>query len=120
MIQRIGPTPLIFTAFWLFFLIVGQSKLLRDPGTLWHTKVGEKVLAEGFFEGDPYTFTYGGQRWVPHQWLGEVIMAVAYRIGGFDTFVLMAATILATLFTWLTLRLLNTGLNFAVVAVIAG
>lgn len=117
---RFGPIPLIFTFFWLFFLIVGQSKLLRDPGTLWHTKVGEKVLTEGFFEGDPYTFTFGGRSWVPHQWLGEVVMALAYRFGGFDAFVLLASVILAVLLTVMTTRLLKTGLNFAVVALIAG
>lgn len=119
MMARLGPGPVIFAAFWLFFMAAGQSRLLRDPGTLWHTRVGEIVLERGFFEGDPFTFSHAGQRWVPHQWLGEVVMALAYRVSGFDAFILLAATVLATLFTWMTLRLYRTGLHLAVVLAVA-
>ena len=80
-LRRVGPVPAIFLGFWLLLMVGGRSKLLRDPGTFWHTTVGEKILREGFFENDPFTFTYAGARWVPHQWLGEVAMALVHRIG---------------------------------------
>ncbi|QEL20387.1 hypothetical protein [Limnoglobus roseus] len=110
-LQRIGPVPAVFLGFWLLLMVGGRSKLLRDPGTFWHTTVGEKVLREGFFTGDPFTFTHAGERWVPHQWLGEVVMAVVHTGAGFDGYVLLAASVLAALFTWLTIRLLRTGLH---------
>jgi hypothetical protein len=101
--------PLVFLAFWLLLMVGGRSRLLRDPGTFWHTSVGEKILRDGFFAGDPFTFSHAGQRWVPHQWLGEVGMALVHRAAGFDGYVLLAAAVLATIFTWLTVRLLRTG-----------
>jgi hypothetical protein len=93
--------------------------MLRDPGTFWHTTTGEIILTDGFVRADPYTFTFAGTWWVPYQWLGEVVMALAHRAGGFDTQFLGAVTILAAVFAWLAVRLLNTGLHFAAVAAVA-
>ena len=55
---------------------------------------------------------------MPHQWLGEVGMAVAHRIGGFDLQLLASVTLLAAVFAWLSVRLLNTGVNFVAVVVV--
>jgi hypothetical protein len=112
----IPPGAVAFLAFWVLLLVAGRSSFFRDPGTFWHTTTGEKILREGFIRADPYTFTFAGQWWVPYQWLGEVGMALAHRVGGFDAQLLGAATILAAVFAWLTVRLLRTGLNLAVVA----
>jgi hypothetical protein len=101
----------VFVAILLVLLAGGRTGLLRDPGTFWHTTTGELILKEGFVRYDPYTFTFAGTWWVPYQWLGEVGMAYAYRLGGFDTQLLCAVTILAALFSWLTVRLLRTGLH---------
>jgi hypothetical protein len=109
LLRRVGWLPVVFFAFWLLLMIGGRSKLLRDPGLFWHTTVGEKLLHEGFFTGDPFTFTHANGRWVPHQWLGEIVMALVHRVGGFDSYVLLSSTILAGLFAWLTLRFLRTG-----------
>jgi hypothetical protein len=92
--------------------------MLRDPGTFWHTRTGDLILKEGFIDKDPYTFTHGGNWWIPYQWLGEVVMALTYRLGGFDAQLLGAVTLLAAVFAWLTVRILNTGLNFVVVGAI--
>ena len=112
----VSPGAVAFLAFWVLLLVAGRSSFFRDPGTFWHTTTGEKILKEGFIRADPYTFTFAGQWWVPYQWLGEVGMALAHRVGGFDAQLLGAATILAAVFAWLSVRLLRTGLNLAVVA----
>ncbi|HUR53948.1 MAG TPA: hypothetical protein VMZ71_07445, partial [Gemmataceae bacterium] len=80
----VGPGAVAFVAFWVLLLVAGRSSFFRDPGTFWHTTTGEKILNEGFLRADPYTFTFAGQWWVPYQWLGEVGMALAHRVGGFD------------------------------------
>jgi hypothetical protein len=108
---RIGPGPLVFLALWLFLMAGGRSRLFRDPGTFWHTVVGERILTDGFFDTDPFSFTRHGKPWIPHQWLGEVSLALAHRVAGFDTQLLFAATVLAGLYTWLCLRLLRTGMH---------
>lgn len=103
--------PLLFLGYWLLFMIAGRSRLFQDPGTFWHTRIGDLILAQGFFRTDPFTYTHAGHFWIPHQWLGEVAMALVYRLGGLDSFLLFTAILLAGLFTWLTMRLLRTGLH---------
>ena len=105
------PGAVAFVALWCVLLIGGRSSFFRDPGTFWHVATGNRILADGFIRSDPYTFTFPGTWWVPYQWLGEVAMALAHRVGGFDALLLGAATILAGVYSWLFTRLLRTGLN---------
>lgn len=109
--RGIGSGALAFLALWLILLAGGRSNFLRDPGTFWHITTGDRVISEGFIRSDPYTFTFAGTWWVPYQWLGEVAMALGHRLGGFDALLLGAVTILAAVFAWLAVRLLNTGLH---------
>ena len=110
-LTRYGPGFILFLGFWALLLVGGRSSFLRDPGTFWHTRVGERILSDGFFDTDPYTFTCFGQRWIPHQWLGEVAMAAVHLVGGLDALLVVATGLLAALFAWLTVRLLRTGLH---------
>lgn len=112
----LGPGAVAFVAIWLVLLAGGRAGMMRDPGTFWHTTTGELILKDGFIRHDPYTFTFAGTWWVPHQWLGEVGMALAHRVGGFDTQLLGAVTILAAAFAFLAARLLRTGLHPIAVA----
>src|SRR6478609_813535 len=100
----IGPGAIAFVAIWLVLLAGGRSGMMRDPGTFWHTTTGEIILKDGFIRHDPYTFTFAGTWWVPHQWFGEVVMAFAHRVGGFDAELLGAVTILAAAFALLTAK----------------
>jgi hypothetical protein len=107
----LAPGAVAFVIVWLLLLAAGRSAFFKDPGTFWHTTTGELVLKDGFIRADPYTFTFAGTWWVPYQWLGEVGMALAHRVGGFDTQLLGAVTILAAVFAWLAARLVRTGLH---------
>ncbi len=114
----LSPAAATFGLVWLLLMTVGPWRLFRDPGTFWHTAVGGRICQEGFFRTDPYSFTRGGEHWIPHQWLGEVLMYWLYRSGSFDGQLLVAATLLATLAAILMARLTATGLHPAVAAVI--
>jgi hypothetical protein len=115
-----------FLGIWLFLLVGGRDKLFRDPGTFWHTVVGQRILSSGrFFETDPFSFTFSGKPWIPHQWLGECLMAVLDPLGGLDLLLLATATVLACLYSWVAHRLLRSGLHwlpalFLVVLTVAG
>jgi hypothetical protein len=111
---------LLFLGFWLLLLFGGRSSFFRDPGTFWHTVVGEKILCEGFFDTDPFTFTFAGERWIPHQWLGEVGMALVHRVSGLDGLLVVSTGGVAALFAWLTVRLIRTGLHPAVAITVSG
>jgi hypothetical protein len=111
----------IFLCLWLYLLLAGQTRLLRDPGTFWHTVLGEKMLSSGqLVHGDPFCFTDppGKAEWIPHQWLGECLMALLHRIDGLDSLVLATATILASLYTWLAHRLIRSGLHWSLAGLV--
>lgn len=116
--RYIGAGTWIFLGVWLVLLIGGQSRFFQDPGTFWHVAVGDRIIDIGFFDTDPYTFTFAGKEWIPHQWLGECAMAILNHIGGFDTLLLATATLLAGVFAGLGVRLLRCGLHPSVVAVL--
>lgn len=112
------PTTLLFLGLWLVLLIGGRSRFFQDPGTFWHTSVGDRIFAEGFFDTDWYTFSFAGSMWIPQQWLGECALSLEYRIGGFDTQLLVTATVLAGVFTGIGVRLLRSGMHPSLVAVV--
>ncbi len=102
-----------FLGFWLFFMVGARNRLFRDPGTFWHTVIGRQILGSGHFpDTDSFSFACYGHPWIPHQWLGECLMAVLDRIGGLDTLLLATATVLAGLYTWLAHRVLSGGLHW--------
>jgi hypothetical protein len=114
----LGPPTWLFLGIWLVLLIGGRARFFQDPGTFWHVAVGDRIIASGFFDTDPYTFTFAGKTWIPHQWLGECAMAILNRVGGFDTLLLATATLLAAVFTGLGVRLLRAGFHPSAVAVL--
>ncbi len=116
----VAPESLFFLAVWLMLLVVFRERALFDPGALWHTVVGERILTGGFMTTDPFTYTHAGRTWIPQQWGAEVLMALAYRVGGFDAQLLGFATLLAALFTWLFHRLRAAGLHAALAGGFAG
>jgi hypothetical protein len=112
------PSTGIFLALWLVLMVGGRSRFLQDPGTFWHTVVGEQMLTTGrLIYTDTFSFTFAGQRWSPHQWLGECVMALLHRLDGLDTLLLASVTILAALYTWLACRLMRAGLHWSVAAI---
>src|SRR5208283_3461837 len=102
-----------FLGIWLFLMVMGRSRLFRDPGTFWHTAAGHWIFSTGqLIDTDPFSFTFAGKPWVAYEWLGECLMAVPDGIGGLDMLLLATATVLAGLYTWAAHRLLKSGLHW--------
>jgi hypothetical protein len=113
----------IFLTLWLLLLVGGRSRLFRDPGTFWHTRLGQIMLERHeLVRGDPFSFTasilFPNEKWIPHQWLGECLMALVHRCGEWDALLLAAATILAGLYTWIAHRLIVSGLHWSLASAI--
>jgi hypothetical protein len=54
-----------------------------DPDVWWHIKVGEDILRTHHWPTtDPYSFTALGTPWIAYEWLGEIALALMYRLGG--------------------------------------
>ena len=103
---------LFFLVIWLILMVAGRSDMLRDPGTFWHVVVGNKMLASGrMIHEDCFSFTRAGHPWVADQWLAECGMALVHRLAGWDGLLLVAAALLAGVYTWIAARLLRAGLH---------
>ncbi|WP_248345674.1 hypothetical protein [Anaeromyxobacter paludicola] len=101
----------MFALFWCVLGVFGGSRLLRDPGTFWHILTGERILSVGFPHSDWLTFTYQGRPWIAQQWLGELVMAVTYRWGGWDGLVVLTSGVMAAVVAWIFRRLAGAGLE---------
>jgi len=104
---------LVFLCLWLTLHSFCRTSFLNDPGSFSHTMYGETMLQQGsLIRTDQFTCSRYGQPWIAQQWLGEVIMALLGRIGGFDALLLAATLLVSLLFTGIWIRIYNSGMHF--------
>jgi hypothetical protein len=54
-----------------------------DPDTWWHLVIGRHILVtHSWPRAEIYSFSAPGSEWMAHEWLAEVILALAARWGG--------------------------------------
>lgn len=82
-----------------FALSAHATAILQDPDSWWQVKVGLDLLANRAFPiVDSYSHTFAGQPWIAKEWLGQVLLALAYTAGGWNgVAVLIIATIALTI-----------------------
>ena len=67
--------------FEMVFLMAARTPV--DSDLWWHLATGEQTLRSGWpVLADTFSYTRAGALWTNHSWLGEVILALAYRAGG--------------------------------------
>jgi len=66
------------------FALAGFSPaILNDGDTYWHIRAGEWMMAHrGVLRFDIFSYTMPGAPWHTQEWLAEVLMALAWRAGG--------------------------------------
>jgi len=65
----------------LFFV----PSIFNDPDSYWHVTTGEWVLAHGAVPTtDPFSWSFAGRPWTAHEWLSDVLLALAYRGAGWS------------------------------------
>jgi hypothetical protein len=61
----------------------GSGVYFVEGDTWWHIQVGADILRTHTWPTtDSYSFTAHGNEWIAYEWLGEVAMALAERLGG--------------------------------------
>lgn len=70
------PTPVLISAGVLVVILaaISAAKGLVDPDYYWHITAGQLITESGVLSTDPFSFTWQGQPWTPHEWLSEVFM----------------------------------------------
>jgi hypothetical protein len=73
-------------------MLIPQTPLLNDPDTFWHIRTGQWILDHWQFPTtDVFSYTAAGNRWISTEWLSEVIFAIAFKAGGWQAVVVLAA-----------------------------
>ena len=70
------PSPFAILAITVagLFGILTTARGLVDSDYYWHVTAGQLVAERGVLTTDPFSYTWGGQPWVMHEWLGELLM----------------------------------------------
>jgi hypothetical protein len=80
--------------------------VLKDGDTWSHLATGEWILAHGAVpRADPFSHSMLGAPWTAHEWLSEIVLALAFRAGGWSGVALITAFAAAAAALVLGLRL---------------
>jgi hypothetical protein len=86
----------------LLLIVVANSGQWADPDLWGHLRYGQAALTSGHvIANDPYSYSAPGSVWRDHEWLTEIVMAVAYNNFGVVglklwKFACVAATVVLT------------------------
>lgn len=119
---RVFSLPVFLGAMLVFGAFVCVRSSAYDPDTWWHVAVGNQILTTHTWPTrDHYSFTASGTRWIAYEWLGEVAIAEASRIGGVTgqkvLLVGLAGLFIVLLYAYATLVCANSKAAFAACAV---
>src|SRR5438876_4855886 len=65
------------------FAATSGGRFFADGDTWWHLASGQRILATGTWPTSAtYSFTVSGNTWIVYEWLGDVAIALAARLGG--------------------------------------
>ena len=80
-------------------LVVAVARLpILTPDVWWHLATGRLVTDTGIPHSDPFSYTLVGARWIPHEWLADVLLHGIYAGGGLLGVVLARAVLMAGAF----------------------
>ena len=92
-----GPPPLVAVGRIAALVAAGFlcSRATVDPDLWGHLRFGLDLLETHRLTSiDPYSFTQDVS-WINHEWLSELLLAIAYRVGGVFGLSLLKTAILA-------------------------
>ncbi len=81
--QQRPPSLLRFApAFVILAIAIADAARVADTDLWGHIAFGRLFLHAGPISHDPFNYSVPGHHWKVHEWLSEVLMALAYNIGG--------------------------------------
>ncbi len=66
-----------------------------DPDLPWHLATGRWILRTSAIpKTDPFSWSAAGRTWIAHEWLSEILLFSAWRVGSWPLLILGAATVI--------------------------
>jgi hypothetical protein len=96
------PVALLAIALGGVMFAITVLKGVRDPDLFWHLTTGQLIATTGHVPStDPFSFTWLGKPWTPHEWLSELLIYWLVtglgRVGALIVFGLFPGAIFAVL-----------------------
>jgi hypothetical protein len=115
-----GVPDLVFGLVLVSVLIGGRFRLLNDPGTLWHLRLGQDILRTGRVPRiDTLTYSKAGADWVDQSWMFDAGLAFMVEHAGWSAAALLSALGIATVYGALARGLIRDGRAPLVVLAVA-
>ncbi len=123
LLRRVFSFPAMLGAVLVGAVYLFARAFIVDPDCWWHIKTGELILATHQFpHTDPYSFTVAGQPWLAFEWGGDVLLALAARLGGLRgldlLFIVLAAAVVLALYYLASLCSGNSKAGFVAAAML--
>ncbi len=78
-----SPFALVAAVYIAFFVALVVARGLVDADYFWHVTTGRLIAESGSVPStDPFSFTWAGQPWVLHEWLGQLFIHLLVSSGG--------------------------------------
>jgi putative Ca2+/H+ antiporter (TMEM165/GDT1 family) len=83
--QRLCSFPVVLGALLVMLTVLTVRSRFNDPDTWWHLKTGEIIWkTHSIPRVDLFSFTAAGHPWIAQEWLSELTIYGAYRLGGYS------------------------------------
>ena len=83
-----------FAGILLIGLLAMTARNAVDPDLWWHLRTGQWIMETGQIpHADPFSFTRGGQPWISHEWLSEVVFYLIWRSLGSAGLIIFSALV---------------------------
>jgi hypothetical protein len=94
-----------------------------DPDVWWHIKYGQEILATHHWPTvEQFSFTAAGQQWLSYEWIGDVLLAAVYQMGGLRglgaLLILLGSLFALALYYYATIRCGNPKAGFVAAALV--
>jgi hypothetical protein len=121
LLQRVFSFPAMLGALLAGGVATIARTFFLDPDVWWHIKQGASILATHHVPTkDIYSLTLAGRPWTAYEWLGDVLLAGTYQIGGMRgleaLLIILGSAILIALYALAAIRCGNSKAAFVATA----
>ena len=84
-LRRPASFPIMLTSLLLLLSVLTVRSRFDDPDMWWHLKLGEVIwTTHAIPTADLFSYTTNHHSWIPHEWLSQLFIYGAYRMGGYS------------------------------------
>src|ERR1019366_8615139 len=97
-IGRIFSFPAAMCALLAFLAVATVRSRFDDPDMWWHLKIGEVIWkTHAIPTADLFSYTTSHHAYIAHEWLSQLFIYAAYRVGGYSGLMLWLCVFTAAL-----------------------